>query len=99
MLSLVRLTIDSINDQEISKGLVLTKEEIGSVTKLKKFLESHNRKPDRLITFLRHLQNIRSGFLVHRQSDGDTRVTKSMEYFGIRVGNYVGVATEIFTVS
>lgn len=54
--------------------------------------------PD-MISFLRHLWNLRSGLLAHSFSNSNEKCKKAIKYFGIEEDNYVEVAKEIFIKS
>lgn len=98
ILSLVILTIDSLNEKELSKGIVLQDNDKG-ISKLEKFLESKDIAIPPMIEFLRHLQNLRSGLVAHRFSESNKSLKKSIEYFKISDDNYQHVAKDIFTKS
>jgi hypothetical protein len=58
--------IDSINEKEISKGLIL-EENAKGIDKLEAFLESRNLHFDGMILFIRNLQELRSTGCAHRK--------------------------------
>lgn len=98
ILSLVIVTIDSLNEKEIGKGLILEKNEKG-IKKLEKYLEHKNTPLPEMIEFLKHLQNLRSGLVAHRFSQSNESVKKSIEYFNMNGENYIEVAKDIFSKS
>lgn len=98
MLSLVKLTIDRLNESGLEKYIVIEKGDRG-ITKFDKFLKVHNREIPDLITFLRNLWDLRSGLLSHSFSNTNKDCKKAMKYFEIREDNYTEVAKEIFIKS
>jgi hypothetical protein len=98
VLSLVIITIDSLNEKEMSRGLPLEDNDKG-ITKLEKFIKSNDIDIPPMIEFLRHLQNLRSGLVAHRFSESNIAVKKAMSYFDLTDGNYVEVAKDIFIKS
>lgn len=98
ILALVILTIDSLNEREIGRGLMLEPNDKG-IKKLDKFLSSRAFEIPEMIDFLKHLQNLRSGLVAHRFSDSNTGTKRAIEYFGISEKNYSGVAEDIFVKS
>jgi hypothetical protein len=98
ILSLVIITIDSLNEKEITKGLELEPNAKG-IRKLELFLESRAAVMPDMITFLRHLQNLRSGLVAHRFSNSNKALKETMVYFNLQDSNYQEVASEIFCKS
>lgn len=98
ILSLVIVTIDSLNEKEISKGLSLN-DNVKGISKLENFIQSKNVDMPPMIEFLRHLQNLRSGLVAHRFSESNKSVRKSMDYFNMNNDNYMKVAEDIFVKS
>lgn len=98
ILSLVIITIDSINEVKISKGIILEKNDKG-ITKLEKFLHANEIDIPAMLEFLRHLQNIRSGLIAHRFSESNKKTEKAIEYFGLNNRDLMDVAKDIFTKS
>ncbi|HEY4526740.1 MAG TPA: hypothetical protein VJK53_02735 [Candidatus Paceibacterota bacterium] len=64
VLSLVKVLIDSLNEGQLSRGLVLPKNSKG-IDKLEAFLKSKNAKFKGMIEFLRSLQDLRSAGVAH----------------------------------
>ena len=98
ILSIVIITIDSLNEKELSKGIVLQENDKG-ITKFEKFLKSKNKVLPKMFEFLRHLQNLRSGLVAHRFSDSNKEVKRAIKYFNLKDDNLVEVAREIFDKS
>jgi len=98
ILSLVIITIDSLNEAELAKGIILDKDDKG-IAKLEKFVKSKNIDIPKMFEFLRHLQNIRSGLVAHRYSESNPKTKKAIEYFGLNDKNLISVAKEIFIKS
>lgn len=98
ILSIVKITIDRLNEEDISKNILLDKDDKG-ITKLDKFLKSKSVDLPDMIVFLRHLWNLRSGLLAHSFSNSNSKCKASIEYFGIREDNYIEVAKDIFIKS
>ncbi len=98
ILSIVKLTIDRLNEREMSKGVVTDSEDKG-ITKFEKFLQSKGIQIPDMIAFLRHLQSLRSGLIAHSFSKTNKNCKKAMEYFEIGKKNYNEIAKEIFIKS
>ncbi len=98
VLTIVKLTIDRLNEKEFQKGLVL---EIGNkgITKLENFLKLNNIEVPNMFQFLRNLQSLRSGLIAHSFSKSDKKCKRAMEYFAIKDDNYIEVARNIFVKS
>jgi hypothetical protein len=67
-LSLTKLIIDSLNEKELAKGLILKKDAKG-IDKLEKYLESKGLKIQGMIKFLRDLQDLRSSGVAHLKGE------------------------------
>lgn len=98
VLSIVKITIDSLNEKEIKKGLKLEEKDRG-ISKFDKFLKSKDCDIPDMIKFLRSLQDLRSGLIAHRFSKSNKNVKRALEYFEIKDDNLVEVATDIFIKS
>lgn len=98
ILSLVILTIDSLNEKELGHGIILEKGDKG-ISKLEKYLLSNGIQMPDMISFLRNLQDLRSGLLAHRFSKSAKNSIRAIQYFGINEGNYIIVAKDIFIKS
>lgn len=73
VLALAKILIDSINEKELEK-LILVEKNDKSITKFEKFLKSNRLIDcDRHVGFLRGLQNLRSSGVVHRKSENYER--------------------------
>lgn len=98
MQSLVKITIDRLNEAEFAKEIDVQKGDRG-ITKLDKFLKSKNIDIPNMILFLRNFWNLRSGFLSHSFSDSNKDCKRAIEYFRIKNDNYIEVAKDIFVKS
>ncbi len=97
-LTLVKLTIDRLNEKEIAKGLVLDSK-IRGISKFEKFLESKEMQIPEMFEFLRNLQDLRSGLIAHTFSESNKDCRKAIKYFGIEDDTYISVLEEIFAKS
>jgi hypothetical protein len=97
-LTIVKLTIDRLNEKELAKGLDLDSK-IRGIGKFEKFLESKGMNIPDMFAFLRNLQNLRSGLIAHTFSESNKDCKKAIEYFGITDSNYIEVLEEIFVKS
>jgi hypothetical protein len=97
-LSIVKLTIDRLNEKELAKDLELDSK-IKGIGKFEKFLESKGLKIPDMFEFLRNLQNLRSGLIVHTFSDSNKDCKKAIDFFGIGNENYIKVMEDIFVKS
>lgn len=98
LLKLVKLTIDSLNEEMFVKGLSKVENEKG-IGKLERFLARHDYNIPDLVTFLRNLQDLRSGMIAHRYSSSNKNMRRAKEYFGLSDDNYREVARSIFEKS
>lgn len=98
MLTLVKLTIDSLNEEMLVKGLVKVENEKG-IAKLARFLAHHQIDMPDMMTFLRNLQDLRSGMMAHRFSNSNKNCQKAVAFFEIKENNYRQVAFDIFVKS
>ncbi len=98
MLSVVKLTIDRLNEAGFKKYITLEKGDRG-ITKLEKFLKVHNMDVPDMITFLRMLWDLRSGLLSHTFSNSNKDCKAAIKFFDIKDDNYIEVAKEIFIKS
>lgn len=98
MLILVKLTIDSLNEEMLVKELPKIENEKG-IAKLNRFLARYQVAIPDLITFLRHLQDLRSGMMAHRFSNSNKSCKKAVAYFDLNEENYRKVALDIFVKS
>jgi hypothetical protein len=97
-LTLVKLTIDRLNEKELAKGLDLDSK-IRGIGKFEKFLESKGMNIPDMFEFLRNLQNLRSGLIAHTFSESNKDCKKAIEYFEIKNDNYAKVLEGIFVKS
>lgn len=98
ILTIVKITIDRLNEAEFCKHILLDKNDRG-ITKLEKLLTAHDIEIPDLITFLRKLWDLRSGLLSHSFSNSNKDCKKAIEYFEINGNNYTEIAKEIFIKS
>lgn len=97
-LTLVKLTIDRINEKEIAKDLQVDANTRG-IAKFEKFIEGHDLSIPDMFVFLRHLQNLRSGLIAHSFSETNKDCKKAMDYFEINKNSYVEILQGIFSKS
>lgn len=97
-LTIVKLTIDRLNEKELVKGLSVDSK-IRGIGKFEKFLESKGMNIPDMFEFLRNLQNLRSGLIAHTFSESNKDCKKALKYFGIESDNYTKVLEEIFVKS
>ena len=97
-LTVVKLTIDRLNEKELAKGIKLDPKSRG-IAKFEKFLESYNISLPKMFDFLRNLQNLRSGLIAHSFSETNADCKIALTYFGIKDDNYMEVSEEIFIKS
>lgn len=98
MLIIVKLTIDSLNEKMLVKDLPKVENEKG-IAKLERFLNARNMQIPEMITFLRNLQDLRSGMIAHRFSNGNKNVKSAVDYFRLNEQSYRQVALDIFSKS
>jgi hypothetical protein len=91
ILSLTKLLIDSLNEEEISKSITKEKDQ-GGITKLEKYLQA-NKVPsgDNRIIFLRGLQDLRDG-VGHRKGK---KYLRGASYFKLNERNFSEIYKEI----
>lgn len=97
-LTIVKLTIDRLNEKELAKGLELDAK-LKGISKFEKFLESKGMRIPDMFEFLRNLQNLRSGLIAHSFSESNKECKKALEYFEIDNTNYVNALDDIFVKS
>ncbi|AZA56203.1 hypothetical protein [Chryseobacterium shandongense] len=97
-LTIVKLTIDRINEKEIVKGLQLESNCKG-ISKFQKFFENKNMDIPDLFEFLRHLQSLRSGLIAHTFSSTNKDCKKALEYFRFNERDLREIHKEIFEKS
>ncbi|HMK16622.1 MAG TPA: hypothetical protein VK492_00360 [Chitinophagaceae bacterium] len=98
ILSIVKLTIDRLNEKELSKSITVASGDKG-ITKFENFLKSKRINIPDMIAFLRHLQSLRSGLIAHSFSSSNIECKKAMDYFEIGKKGYKEIAKEIFIKS
>jgi len=69
------------------------------IAKLERFLDYHGCRIADMITFLRNLQDLRSGMIAHRFSSSNKNLKKAVAYFGLTEEKYQEVALDIFIQS
>jgi len=94
-LTIVKLTIDRLNEKELAKGLKLEPKDRG-ITKFEKFLDSKGIKIPKMFEFIRNLQSLRSGLIAHTFSESNKDCKKALKYFEIENDNYKEVSDKIF---
>lgn len=97
-LTIVKLTIDRLNEKELAKNLQLDPKTRG-LGKFEAFLKSKEIEIPDMFEFLRNLQNLRSGLIAHTFSESNKDCQKSLKYFQIESKKYQEVMEEIFVKS
>ncbi|MHC5202473.1 hypothetical protein [Myroides sp. LJL119] len=97
-LTIVKLTIDRLNEKELAKDLNLDSK-IRGIGKFESFLKSKGMNVPDMFEFLRNLQNLRSGLIAHTFSETNKDCKKALDYFGIESDNYTKVLEGIFVKS
>jgi hypothetical protein len=97
-LTIVKLTIDRLNEKKLAQGLSIDSN-VQGIGKFEKFLESKGMNIPDMYTFLRNLQNLRSGLIAHSFSESNKKCKTALIYFGIKDDNYMEVSEEIFIKS
>jgi len=98
MLTIVKLTIDALNESKLSEGLNKIEKERG-LGKFERFLGDLELPMPDMFEFLRYLQDLRSGMIAHRFSNSNKNVKKAIKFFGLNEENYREVAKDIFVKS
>jgi len=83
ILALTKIFIDSLNEKEIVKGVVIEKENARGLDKLDYFLRNRGISNSEMIKFLRNLQSLRSATVAHRRSPNRKDTIKVLNYFEI----------------
>ncbi len=99
MLTLVKLTVDRLNEAEYIKRIPNLEKSDRGITKLEKYLQFEGVQIPEMIIFLRNLWDLRSGLLSHSFSNSNKDCKKAIAFFGIKSDNYIDVAKDIFIKS
>lgn len=102
ILSLTKILVDSINEEEIEKEIKNSNRTIEKDTKgigkLKLFLEIKNTSDYKnIIEVFRNLQTIRSTSIAHRKSNDNKAYEKALNYFNIDENNLNNGLKNIFS--
>lgn len=97
-LTIVKLTIDRLNEKELMKDITPDKK-VRGIGKFELFLENQGCNIPDMFDFLRHLQNLRSGLIAHSFSDSNKDCKKAFKYFEIGQKNYADILDDIFIKS
>lgn len=96
VLSLVKITVDSLNQEELKKGIDPTKQEViaclkaknkelkeitAGIDKFQLYCLSRGIACDDIVTFMRNLQSLRSFDVAHRKSSDPKKREKFLTYF------------------
>jgi len=98
MLKVVKFTIDSLNEEMLTKNLPNIENEKG-ISKFERFIKTQDMDIPDMFIFLRHLQNLRSGMIAHKFSESNKSCKKAMEYFELTNDNYKNVGANILVKS
>lgn len=83
VLSLTKILIDSLNEKEFIKDVIVEKKSPKGLDKFEAFLLSKGLNIPEINTFLRMLQGLRSSSVAHRKSTTSKSYKKVKEYFQI----------------
>jgi len=93
VLSLTKVIIDSLNEQELRKFVGEDISSLKGISKLEKYLDANGYKGyEEHIKFLRNLQDLRSTGSAHRKSD---KYLKVAQEFGLDKRSFIEAFTEI----
>lgn len=81
VLSLTKIFIDSLNEKELAKGILVKKAKPKGIDKLETFLVSKNVRFKDMFEFLRNLQSLRSTSVAHRKSEKSKDYQKVRKFF------------------
>ncbi len=96
VLSIVKIFIDSLNEEELEKGPTTEKNDPKGIDKLEAFLFSKGCLEPKMIEFLRNLQKLRSTSVAHRKSSSKkSDYQKVKAYFKIDEKELKDVFTDI----
>lgn len=98
ILALVKLIIDGLNGSKLIMNLEPVKDE-KSIDRLDRFITSKGFSGLEVISFLKSLQDLRSGMIAHRLSSDDRKMARVKTYFNMNGNNYRKVSKEIFIKS
>jgi len=91
--SITKIMIDSLNEAELSKDLILDKKDPRGIDKFEAFLDSRGFPNTKMIEFFRSLQLLRSSGVAHRKGDNYEKVKR---FFGMCNGDLSIVFEKIF---
>ncbi|MDR0820619.1 MAG: hypothetical protein LBN19_03795 [Endomicrobium sp.] len=94
ILALTKIFIDSLNEKELVKRILIEKEDAKGIDKFESFLEYNNVMIPEEIKFLRKLQALRSSTVVHRRSESPNE--KTLSYFGFNEKGLDEILEDIF---
>ncbi len=81
ILSLVKIFIDSLNEEKLVDGIIIEKKNAKGIDKFEAYLNYRSIKIPRMIEFLRNLQTLRSTSIAHRKSKHNKDYLKAERYF------------------
>jgi len=93
LLAIVKITIDSLNQNKLAEGCTSLKKEAKSIDKLEIFLKCKGYDLEEMIQFLRNVQLLRSTTVAHRRSRCEN--VKLNEYFKFRAKDLKSVFEDI----
>lgn len=67
--SITKIMVDSLNEEELEKGLKISKEDPRGIDKLEVFSVAHGLSTPKMIEFFKKLQKLRSTSVAHRKGD------------------------------
>ena len=83
ILSLTKIIIDSLNEEELKKILTTLESNDKGIDKFEKFLKENGLSYPDMIKFIRKLQSLRSTSVAHRRSEKNKEANDTINYFMI----------------
>ncbi|MFH1162176.1 MAG: hypothetical protein V1696_02785 [Candidatus Jorgensenbacteria bacterium] len=74
--SITKIVIDSLNEEELEKGLTINKEHPRGIDKFEAFLITSGFSVPKMIEFFKNLQALRSTSIAHRKGDNYEKIKK-----------------------
>jgi len=99
--SIVKIIIDSLNEKQLVKHGNYIKKKNGNkgIDKFESYCKFKNLYLEKMINFMRKLQDLRSTSVAHRKSEKNNKYKKACEYFEYNKNNLQEVFTKILIKS
>ncbi|SFW76321.1 hypothetical protein [Chitinophaga sancti] len=94
ILTVVKFTIDSLNEEMLVKDLPKIEMEKG-IAKFERFIKHKGHDLPYMFSFLKHLQDLRSSLIAHKFSESNKNAKRALAYFEMKHDNYREVAITI----